>query len=393
MSVNQELLDLNHPNIENRLKAIEHLGAAKQKESLAHLVEALKSSEWRIRKEAVMALCKFDFDEELTHYLIEALKNVTEPGEKNSLVEIFFEFGKKSVSPLMSHFQEMNADVKKLCIDIFGEIGDREASYLLIQCLKDQNQNVQIAAVEALGKLKESRGVDDLLVFLQHENQLLSFAAINALEQIGDSRAVEPIIRLLGKNILDRPALKALGRLGDLSALNPIVNSLQNGSPKVKKTALEALVTLQEQVSFQHEVKIIGRLREIYNKNITLFLLDLLKEPGEEASVHQAAIRILGWMGELMSIPLLIPFLNGGQKEEALQAMVRMKRGSVDGLLAALPRSEGAIREGIIKCLGEIGDRKAVGPLLKMGSDPVGHVRQSLAAALGKLGDPASSRV
>ncbi|MHB8482465.1 MAG: HEAT repeat domain-containing protein, partial [Nitrospiria bacterium] len=394
MDIEQHQSELKHPDIENRLRAIENLGQERPKGSLSPLIECLGSTEWRIRKEAVNAICQYPPDEELFHLLIEALKNSTDPGEKNSLVEIFIASGPRAVSPLMTHFQEMSPDAKKLCIDIFGDIGSREASYLLIRCLiNDDNSNIQIAAIEALGKLKENRAVDHLLVFLFHENHLLSFSAIKSLEQIGDTRAVEPLIRLLGKNFLERAALKALGQLGDISALNPIVNSLQAGSPKVKKAAVEALINLQEQMAQQNEIKVIGRVREIYNKDIMIFLLDLLKNPDEETPVLRGAIRILGWMGELMSIPSLVPFLDGVHKEEATQAIIRMKRGGVDPLLSLLPRVEGTTREGLIKCLGEIGDRRAVTSLLKMATDPVGHVRQSVAVTLGKLGDSAATRV
>ncbi|MBI1820865.1 MAG: HEAT repeat domain-containing protein [Nitrospirae bacterium] len=393
MSNEQDLIELKHPNIENRLRAIEHLGQEGAKGSLNQVIECLQSPEWRIRKEAVHGICQFPPDRDLFEPLIEALKKSTDPGEKNSLVEIFVEFGPKAVAPLMTHFQEMTPDVKKLCLDIFGDIGSRDASYLVIRCLKDENPNIQIAAIEALGKLKENRGVDDLVGFLSHEDHLLSFAAIKSLEQIGDTRSVEPLIRLLGKNFLERAALKALGQLGDISALNPIVNSLQGGSQKVKKSAIEALMDLQEQMVQQNEIKIIGRLREIYNKNIMLFLLEILKNPEEEAQVIRGTIRILGWMGELMSITALVPFMEGMHKEEAIQAIIRMKRGGVDTLVSLLPKVEGATREGVIKCLGEMGDRKAVNPLLKLATDPVGHVRQSLAVTLGKLGDVAATKV
>jgi HEAT repeat protein len=393
MGNDQTTLDLNQPSVENRLKTIERLGAERRKEDIPLLSEALRSPEWRIRKEAVLAISRYEVDEDLANLLINDLKNSTDPGEKNALFEIFVSMGKKVSLFLMTHYREMNADAKKICLDIFGETGDRSSSYLLIQCLSDPNPNVQIAAIESLGKLKEPRAAEELIPFLSHENQLLSFSALKSLEQIGDNRAVEPIIRLLGKNVLDRPALKALGALGDLAALNPIINSLQNGSTKVKKAAIQALVQLQEQMIQQNEMKVIGRLREVYNKNMALFLLDLLKNPGEEEEVIRSTIRILGWMGEVLSIQLLIPFLEGAWREETIEAVTRMKRGAVEPLLAAIPKYEGVVREGIVRCLGEIGDRKAVTALFKLASDPVGHVRQSLAIALGKLGDPAAARV
>ncbi|MBI3594138.1 MAG: HEAT repeat domain-containing protein [Nitrospirae bacterium] len=393
MGNEQTTLDLNHPSVEIQLKAIEQLGNEQRRESIPLLTEALKSPEWRVRKEASNAISKFQIDEDLTNFLINELKNSIDPGEKNAFFEILVFLGKKVTHALMTHYREMNADIKKICLDIFGETGDLSASYLLIQCLSDPNPNIQIAAIEALGKLKEPRSVDELIQFLTHENQLLSFAALRSLEQIGDTRAVEPIIRLLGKSVLDRPALKALGQLGDLSALNPIVNSLQNGTPKIKKAAIEAVIRLQEQMIQQNEVKIIGRLREVYNKDMSLFLFDLLQNSEGEEQLIRGTIRILGWMGEILSIQLLIPFLEGPYREEAIQAITRMKRGAVEPLLAALPKHEGVVREGMIRALGEIGDRKAVMPLFKMVSDPIGHVRQSLAIALGKLGDPVATRM
>lgn len=387
MSIQNGNEQIEQENIEPRLRAIERMGERRALENLPPLLENLKDSDWRVRKEAVLAVNRYQPEPQVIQALVDALKSALDFGEKNALVEILIHFGPACVAPLMTAFSGFSDDAKKTSLDIFGEIGDRNASPLILKSTEAGDENVRIAAIEALGKLREPRAIDALIGFLRPENSLLCFSAIKALEQMGDSRAVEPIIRLLGKNGLDRPALGALGRLGDLAALNPILNSLQNGNSKIRKAALQALVDLQEQAGIQNEVKIISRVREVYNKNIALFLLDLIKDEAEEQRVLRAGIRVLGWMAEVMSIQFLIPFLKSPLKEETSLAMIRLKRSAVDPLISALTKTDPLIREGAAFCLGEIGDRKAVPSLLKLIRDPVGHVRQSLAGALGKLGD------
>ena len=57
------------------------------------------------------------------------------------------------------------------------------------------------------------------------------------------------------------------------------------------------------------------------------------------------------------------------------------------GMLRALSHSSSAVRESAAKMLGNVGDERAVDPLIQTLSDDIPDVRQAAAEALGRLGD------
>jgi len=75
--------------------------------------------------------------------------------------------------------------------------------------------------------------------------------------------------------------------------------------------------------------------------------------------------------------------------EGQLDVVVFKLRRDVDGLVRALaPENDYDVREAAADALGEIGDPRAVEPLIAALGDPDGDVREAAAEALGTIGDP-----
>lgn len=72
-----------------------------------------------------------------------------------------------------------------------------------------------------------------------------------------------------------------------------------------------------------------------------------------------------------------------------LNVTVLKLRRDVDGLVRALgPENDYDVREDAADALGEIGDARAVEPLIAALGDPDDDVREAAAEALGNIGDP-----
>ena len=72
-----------------------------------------------------------------------------------------------------------------------------------------------------------------------------------------------------------------------------------------------------------------------------------------------------------------------------LNVTVLKLRKDVDGLVRALgSEKDSDAREAAADALGEIGDPKAVEPLIAALKDPDDDVREAAAEALGRIGDP-----
>ena len=138
------------------------------------------------------------------------------------------------------------------------------------------------------------------------------------------------------------------------------------------------------------EVKIISRLREVYSKEICLFLMEAIESPDERTQL--AVIIVLGWLGEAKAAKCVVKFLDGPFRDKAIATLVSMRRAAIDPLLQEIHKANETTRQGIAKVFGEIGDRREVPTLIKFLSDSNGHVRREAAIALGKINDPACTR-
>ncbi|MBI3610093.1 MAG: HEAT repeat domain-containing protein [Nitrospirae bacterium] len=386
----QILKELQDGNPEVRLHAVEKLALLKDPRFVTYLIEMLGDPEWRVRKTAVIAVTNREQNEHLAEQLIQVLYLEGNVGKRNAAEESLIQIGRVGLPLLLTHLRMADKDVKKILIEILGEIGDKQAVQELIMALNDVDENVRGAAIEALGKLRDVRAVEVLIPLLQTENPLIRFTAVKALERIGDERAVGPIIRIANKKGLERGALEALGTFANPAVVAPILTALQEGSQKVKESALKALVDHYERIPPEHQRGVTDRLRQAYDKKAAIFLLEALDQSDEK--VRLAAVKALGWMGDATAASRVVKMIDSPLCEDAVKALIRMKQGAADVLLQELAAAAEVTREGIARVFGEIGDRRSVNALIRLLNDPNGHVRQTAALALGRIQDPSSAK-
>jgi len=325
--------DLQDSNAETRLAAIESLSQnPNAPHGLPFLFEALGDSEWRVRKATISAFLKLECDAQIVEKLIEFLACGDDAARRNTAIEVLMQLGECALPFILPKLAHPNREIRKFIADILGEIKNRRAVPELMMSLADPDENVQIAAAEALGRIRDPHAVESLIQLLRREDTLIQYAALKALQQIKDSRAVEPIIGLLGKQLLERAALEALSRLGDFRALNPILHALCQGSKKRRDAASVALVELCNRFSQDQKTRCICRVREVYGKDLSIYLISALED--DNVQIKLASIRILGWMGETKAIKGLIKCFDDQTQDEIITALVSMKGEAIEPLLA-----------------------------------------------------------
>ncbi|MCG3115911.1 MAG: HEAT repeat domain-containing protein [Candidatus Manganitrophus sp. SA1] len=377
---------LTSPDVEVRLSALNALAGFPDASVIDPAITALGDSDWRVRKMAAAILLEGVDRNRIVHQLIDRLSGEKNIGMRNAAVEVFIQFGKTSVDPLLFSLRRTDDDVKKLIIDTLGEIKERKAVPPLVALFSDQNENIAASAVEALGKIGDPVSVPPLLEILTRENPLLVFSAVKALEQIGDSRAVEPLIGLLAKNPYRRAGLEALGAMGDMRVLEALTAALQSGSKSIRCSALKAIAALESRQSTTDRAVIHRRVKEVYQDSTCALLDDAVQDA--DSFLRRAAIRMYGWVAEARSVSILIPLINSECREEALSALVSIGKEHIEPLIAGLSGQDDVVREVMATVFGRIGERRVVPALLELLQDRSGHVRQSAAAALGEVGDP-----
>jgi HEAT repeat protein len=161
---------------------------------------------------------------------------------------------------------------------------------------------------------------------------------------LGDQSVVEPIVRVAlydnNKSVREF-AVKALGALTDIRALKPLVRALRDENPYVWETAVEAVASLGDGRAIKALIEI---------------------------ALHGREERI--------------------RREEAIWALGKLSDGRALRPLAwlALHEKDTLIRICSVGVLGELGDNRAVAPLVKALHDKDSVVRMEAAHALGELG-------
>jgi HEAT repeat protein len=113
------------------------------------------------------------------------------------------------------------------------------------------------------------------------------------------------------------------------------------------------------------------------------------RDPG----VQYEAVEALGRLGNPSAVPALMGALTGDQysgiRWKAAEALAKIGTPAVPSLLAVLDHPDEDIRWKAAVTLGEIGDTRAISPLVELLGDKDRFVRSRAAYALGLIGAPA----
>jgi len=253
-----------------------------------------------------------------------------------------------------------------------GELGDVRAVEPLIVALKDSDRFVRQTAAVALGRLKDGRAVEPLIAAIKDVDKNVKLLAAQVLAVLGDSRAVDPLIVLLEETDEEpqAAAARALGQLGDQRAAGPLSKALHHRDPKVVSAAADALVQLGSGV-VDTVVVLLGH----WNMSARFSAAKVLER--------------IGWVPADSASRIQFAIAKGD-----FNACVQEGLAAIDPLLAEFSKSVGerlSITEGtrsrIAKALGELGDARAIEPLIGALRDSNHYDRAAAVEALVQIGD------
>jgi HEAT repeat protein len=127
------------------------LASIHTKETIAPLINALRSEDMKVREPAVNGLKAFGAD---------------------------------AVELLINSLKDENAQFKCAVIDVLGEIGDERAIDPLIKALKDQDADVVWSAVYALADIGDERAVKAIEPLMSDTRDSVRGAAFSAVDQL-----------------------------------------------------------------------------------------------------------------------------------------------------------------------------------------------------------------
>jgi HEAT repeat protein len=255
----------------------------------------LSEEEWRaVLDLAVQILCESDF------------------GQRWEIAKLFPKLGDRAIAPLIALLED--------------ETLDSEIRWFVGRIL---SQFHHPDCVIALAKLLQ-----------QSEEEELAAVAAQALGSIGSS-AIAPLTDLLESPATRLPATQALSQMRHSQTIAPLLTVVQDANPDVRATAIEALG------SFHHP--------EIYP-----ILLVALTDPF--AAVRKEAIVALSYSTETSVFPEVVrhlaPLLYDLKPEIAQQAAIALGRiGTPDAIATLVPVLQSAVtpiglKQEIVRALG-----------------------------------------
>lgn len=239
----------------------------------------------------------------------------------------------------------------------------------LSRVAKESDVSNRIAAIIALGQTGSPEAVGALVTTLKDTDKAVRSAAAEALEKLGSAHAIEPLLAAVrDQDRFVRIAIaRALSYTQDPRAVPPIINLLGSHDEDAIEVASEALV----------------RLGSLSVPNLIALLTDanqFLIEP---------AGKILVKIGTSASQSLIILLQEGVNPANKTAAFLLGEIGdarAVRPLITALANPDLSVQAA--QALGKIGDSRAVKPLLEALGSLSETTQRTAAQALGAIGDP-----
>mgnify|MGYP003465929586 FL=1 len=141
---------------EERRRAMSAMRRAEGPVSVALLTQALGDSDWRVRKEAVLTALALAPSAAVLKALVNELRPGDNIGARNSAVEALAGYAVHAIPALAAALVDLDADGKKLVVDILAKGARPEALPILRTLLRDDDVNVRGAAIEAVACIGEA---------------------------------------------------------------------------------------------------------------------------------------------------------------------------------------------------------------------------------------------
>ncbi len=315
-------------------------------EDVACWMEALQTPE--LAEKAVGQLKDLN-DKEAEPALVAAfLKAADQPKLREDIAEIFGKWKTKTaVKPMMDAInltagpskdgrkaKATNRANQKIATAL-GAIGDLKAADHIRRLMKvTKDPYVKRSAIRSLGKIKAKDAIDDLLEIMldKNEKKPLRANAVFALGEIGDPKVVSVMVKALymEKAYFFAHANLALVKIGD-PAVDLLIQTLK-GKNKEVKVLLESSMGILDGALEANAAQVLG---DIGSNKATEALLEMVE-------------KVMKWEAETNRLLVLVRLINA---------------------------------------LGDVGDKRAIAPIMKVLDSKYWDVRTVIGTALINIGD------
>lgn len=317
-----------------------------------------------------------------------------------------------AVAPLLKLLPRSEGVQRARIATALGRIGDRTAAKTLLKLLNDDDPAMRTEAARALGRLGISQTRDRLFQSLLDPDETVRFAVGTALGQLGDARTVPFLLRAIedGDAVVQQEAEDAMASLGK-NALSALVQLLRSGKPPYRAIAAQRLGDLADPRSIKYLIpsllsedcqrEVSEALHKIGTPAVAPLVEYLKAEDPNLADVSSAlqeqVARVLGKLGDTRAVEPLIRIAGDQERdprlrEEAVRVLGKLGDDTAEKtLIDALKDRKGntpGIRAEAARSLGMLRSRAALTFLVDAMREPDDALRNYAIDALGEVGDP-----
>jgi HEAT repeat protein len=303
---------------------------------------------------------------------------------------------------LRKAYPQASGPAKRVVLQSMGAYASHPATKkVFLKAVRDPDPNIRGTAALALAQSYPSQAIPYLIASLPEGDQTIRTAAITKLWQLNAKAAVEPLIMLLNdpNRSIRQAAIHALGQLRDPRAIEPILTQVGDADPNTMLAignalsrindprAVEPLLLLLDRNDIQGKDTIIRTLGYLKDRRAVGLLIPLARQGNFDA------IRALGEIGDPRAIEPLMKQLQRTDKTSpwanTALALGRLHADQATRLIADHLKNETdqMALKTAADALGLIGTPEALAPLLGLAEDERWQVRQCAVRALGGFKD------
>jgi HEAT repeat protein len=393
------LLEQSEP--EARRVAVQQIAKVRGQDVSDLLLRALADDDWRVRKEATLVAGVLDHRDEVVASLIAALEETVNIGLRNAAVEALIRIGSDAVGATIDALGRLDAEARKLCVEVLGGVADPRAVAALSRALADDDANVRVAAAEALGNaaLAGDDARDDstraLVVALATSDTFLKIAALESLARLEAQLPWAVFQPCASDPLLRRYAIVAAAGSSEPDAIRALAQATGDPSPTIVR---EAVVALGERIGVSlSDDGLLQCARAAMADNVAG--RDNARRAARDAEDSRArggALLVLGLLRDPQDVATLVEALSDDDVAERADHALRLFGPRVvKGLLSVARHAKPRVRAAALALAASLEGanvddlRSALREALK---GPGAEVMACAVGALGSLGDAGDLR-
>lgn len=212
--------------------------------------------------------------------------------------------------------------------------------------------------------------IQQALSALGSEDHKVRYRATKGLAKLKDDSVIPILIDTLSDANAGVRIQAALGlaRPGNVRAIKPLALLLNDSDSKVRIAAAESLAKIGDRKALELLIQAMAT---------------------EDATLKYRIAMALGGVGRPALEPLFEALAGSNRQLHLYAALALVKLGPVtlEGFIKLLNHPDASTRGAVVRALGELGERRAVAPLIAALAEPDSYVRYRVTVALAELGD------